>query len=275
MNDKITPTFGGIKTGALVTMLTFCMGGDTQADVASDTGDGPVSLETILENNLAAVRSDSRTVEVTTTEKVLKIAEADYSLSARYRASSKGTMRIDVFAENTRVFSEGKDEGGVWEWAGDQDAPANVYHEGVGALEHGIEFNLFSLAELQNRGHAIELLDQETIRDKQYYVLKVTLSDGFETYRYVNTSTWLIDISRDHRALHPGIDPSKTDIETRYDNWKTADGVTYPARSQNVDLATGEVLLTAIVLRSRYNLREDELDLERTYVSAELPGTGQ
>ena len=275
MNDRYAPKLGGITTAALVAISTFCMIGDTQAEDASDRGDGQVSLETILENNLAAERSDSRTAEVTTTDKVLKILESDYSLSARYRASSKGTMRIDVFAEDTRIFSEGKDVAGVWEWAGDQDAPANVYHEGVGALEHGIEFNLFSLAELRNRGHAIELLDQETIRDKQYYVLKVTLSDGFETYRYVNASTWLIDLSRDHRALHPGIDPSKTDIETRYDNWKTADGVTYPGRSQNVDLATGEVLQTAIVLQSRYNIREDELDLERSYVPVEPPGFSQ
>ena len=275
MNDRYSPNFVGITTAALVAISTFCMIGDAQAEDASATGDGQVSLETILENNLAAERGDFRTAVVTTTEKVLKIVEADYSLSARYRASSRGTMRIDVFAEDTRVFSEGKDVAGVWEWAGDQDSPANVYHEGVGALEHGIEFNLFSLAELQNRGHTIELLDQETIRDKQYYVLKVTLSDGFETYRYVNSSTWLIDISRDHRALHPGIDPLKTDIETRYDNWKTADGVTYPGRSQNVDLVTGEVLQTAIVLQSRYNLREDELDLERTYVPMEPPGISQ
>ena len=271
MNYKYMAESGGITVTALITILAFCAGGCIRTDDAPNGGDGLVSIETILENNLAAVRSDSRTVEVSTTEKILNIAEADYSLIARYRASSSGKMRIDVFSGDTRVFSEGKDLDGVWEWAGGRDAPKNVYHEGVGALEHGIEFNLFALAELQTRGHAIELVDQETIRDSRYFVLKVTLSDGFESYRYVNSNTWLIDMSRDHRALHPGIDPSKKDFETRFDMWKTTDGVTYPGRSRNVDMATGEVIQTAVVLRSRYGLREDELDLERTYVPLEPP----
>jgi len=230
-----------------------------------------LSLETILDNNLAAVRENAQIGSVSSTEKIVSIAEADYSLIARYRASSAGTMRIDVFAEDTRVYSEGKDADGVWEWPGGQEAPANVYHEGVGALEHGIEFNLFSLAGLQSRGHKIEWVDQESIRGNQYYVLKVTLSDGFENYRYVNADTWLVDLSRDFRALHPAIDSTRKDIESRYDRWTTTVGVTYPARSQDVDMASGKVDQTAIVLRSSYNLPDVELDLRRAYVPSGPP----
>jgi hypothetical protein len=264
MHKKYLPSSGAVAIIFLLTLVTVTTSGCGRAAEQ-------VSLDTILDNNLAAVRNDAQIGGVSSTDKIVSISEANYSLVARYRASASGTMRIDVFAEDKRVYSEGKDADGVWEWPGGQEAPANVYHEGVGALEHGIEFNLFSLAELQGRGHTIELVDQETIRDNQYYVLKITLSDGFENYRYVNADTWLVDLSRDYRALHPAIDATKKNVETRHDKWTTTDGITSAARSRDFDMTTGELVQTAIVLDSKYNLRDDELDLARTYVPIEPP----
>jgi hypothetical protein len=230
-----------------------------------------MDVEEILQNNLSAVRPEPSLGNIENTEKVLQISEADYSLVARYRASSDGHMRIDVFSEHIRVYSEGIDDKGVWEWPGGKDAPENVYHDGVGALEHGIEFNLFPLARLADRGHDVELVGSETIRDKEYFVLKITLSDGFETFRYVNAKTWLVDLSRDFRAFHPGVDNTKKNLETRYDKWERADGVVFASRSQNVDLETGAVIATALVLDSRYNIAREELDLARSFVPDSAP----
>jgi hypothetical protein len=264
MDNKYQPKSGVVSITFLLAVLTLGMGGCDQTA-------RQISIETILDNNLAAVRDDAQIGSVSTTEKIVEISESNYTLSARYRASSAGTMRIDVFAEDTRVYSEGKDADGVWEWPGGKEGPENVYHEGIGALEHGIEFNLFALAELQNRGHAIELVDQETIRDIDYYVLKVTLSDGFENYRYVNSKTWLVDLSRDFRALHPAIDPTMKNVETRYDNWTSTDGITHADRSRDFDMASGELVQTGIVSRSSYNVPDDKLDIQRTYVPAGPP----
>lgn len=225
-----------------------------------------ISVEEILEQNLAAVRAEPRGDTITNTNKLLRIEEGGYTLTARYRATSAGKMRIDVFDGNDRVYSEGKDETGVWEWAGGDDAPSNVFHEGAAALEHGIEFNLFPLAALPDRGHDIELVGTEPIRGNDYYVLKITLSDGFETYRYVNADTWQVDLSRDFRAFHPGIDSRKQYIETRHDQWTLVDGVLFAARTRNVDLDTGEVIATTQVLESAYNRPVAELDLERSYL---------
>lgn len=230
-----------------------------------------MAVEEILRNNLRAVRQESSFDKIENTEKILQISEAEYSLVARYRASSDGYMRIDVFSDDTRVYSEGIDEMGVWEWPGGKDAPENVYHDGVGALEHGIEFNLFPLAELPNRGHKIELVGNETVRDKQYFVLRIVLSDGFETYRFINADTWLIDFSRDFRAFHPGIDNTKKHLETRYDRWKQASGILFATRLQNVDLEAGTVIATTLVLNSRYNIAREELDLARSYVPSGAP----
>jgi hypothetical protein len=248
-------------------VLAFC----SDSLLAAERTGQVVSVEQILQNNLSAVRLASSSDNIENTDKVLQISEADYTLIARYRASSDGQMRIDVFSDHIRVYSEGKDEDGVWEWPGGKDEPENVYHDGVGALEHGIEFNLFPLAKLGDRGHEIELVDNETIRDKEYFVLKITLSDGFETYRYVNADTWLVDLSRDIRAFHPGVDNTKKNLETRYDNWEQADAVVFASRSQNVDLETGAVIATTLVLSSRYNIAREELDLARSYVPDSAP----
>ncbi|MDA0994948.1 MAG: hypothetical protein O3A13_15120 [Proteobacteria bacterium] len=193
--------------------LLAAIGGATGAE-------NKASVDVILQKNLQAVRENSEIGIIHALDKTISIAEAGASLVARYRATDEGTMRIDVFADGQRVFSEGKDELGIWEWSGDQDAPVNVTHEGVAALEHGVEFNLFVLAELANRGHKIELVGQAEIRGNRYFVLMVTLKDGFETYRFVNEETWLVEISRDYRALHPGIDATRKKFETRYDQFE-------------------------------------------------------
>jgi len=232
-------------------------------------------IEDVLQNNLKAVRPQSSLGTVENTEKIIQISEADYSLIAHYRASADGHMRIDVFSDDNRVYSEGKDEEGVWEWPGGKTAPENVYHDGVGALEHGIEFNLFPLAGLPDRGHDVELVGRETIRGEEYFVLKITLSDGFETYRYVNAETWLIDLSRDFRAFHPGVDSTKKNLETRYDQWQRSGGVVFAGRLQSVDLETGAVIATTLILDSRYNVAREELDLARSYVPDRAPDLGK
>ena len=127
------------------------------------------------------------------------------------------------------------------------------------------------MAGLSDRGHEIELVGSEVIRGKQYFVLRVVLSDGFETYRYVNADTWLVDVSRDFRAFHPSLDDTKKNIETRYDRWQRSDGVLFASRSQNIDLSTGKIIATTLVATSRYNVAREELDLARTYVPDGAP----
>ena len=225
-----------------------------------------MSVDTILQMNLQAVRGNSEIGSIQTTDKTLSISEADYSLVARYRAADDGAMRIDVFADGQRVFSEGKDELGIWEWPGGQDAPENVTHEGGAALDHGVEFNLFPLAELIGRGHRIELVGREEVRGNRYFVLMITLKDGFETYRYVNEETWLVEISRDYRSLHPSIDATKNNMETRYDQFERTDGILSAGRSRDFEQMSDQVIQTILVLDSKYNVPRADLDLDRTYV---------
>ena len=225
-----------------------------------------VSVDDILLNNHSATRPGPLPEHVRNTDKTLQISEGGTILNARYRATSQGRMRIDVFVDDARVYSEGLDKEGAWEWPGGQEEPEDVHHDGAGALAHGIEFNLFTLAELASRGHTIELADRERIRGTDYFVLKVTLSDGFETYRFVNADTWRVDLSRDFRAFHPGMDETKQHLETRYDQWDQADGVLFASRSRTVDIDSETVMATTTVMSSKYNVASEELGLSRKFV---------
>jgi hypothetical protein len=112
------------------------------------------------------------------------------------------------------------------------------------ALWHGTQFPgaIFSLKDMQANGHNLEYIGREQVDGVDYYVLKLTLSDGFVTYRYVNPSTWLIDRSRDFRAFHPALDSHATWVETRWSDYRPVEGLRYAFSSVNVDLNTGKQL---------------------------------
>jgi hypothetical protein len=84
-------------------------------------------------------------------------------------------------------------------------------------------------------------------------VLRLTLSDGFETYRYVNPNSWLIDRGRDFRAFHPALNSQKTWVETRWSDYRAVDGSLYAFKSVNIDLSTGKELAVTDVTSIKVN----------------------
>jgi len=59
--------------------------------------------------------------------------------------------------------------------------------------------------------------------------------------------------------------------EMRYDKWQRSNGVVFAGRSQNIDLESGDVIGTALVLESKYNLDRNDLDLSRAFVPDSAP----
>ncbi len=98
---------------------------------------------------------------------------------------------------------------------------------------------IFGLEDLEPNGHRLEYSGRERLGGIDYYVLRITLSDGFVTYRYVNPTTWLIERGRDLRAFHPALDAHEAWIETVYSDYRRVDGVLRPFLSTNTDLGTG------------------------------------
>lgn len=197
----------------------------------------------------------------------LDISEQGATVRASYRATPD-SMRIDVLADGKRVFSEGLDAKGSWEWEGGKPAAADASADGAKALRHGMEFNLFGLHRLAGRGHRLELAGRESVGGVNHYVVRIVMNDGFETFRYIDPQSWMIVRSRDVRALHPDMDPAKKLLENVYEDFRPACGVMTSFRSHQADVTTGQVLQRTRLIAQRCNAPAAELHLARDWSQA-------
>jgi hypothetical protein len=163
-------------------------------------------------------------------------------------------MRIDILADGKSVYMERFDGERAWQWQGGNEEK----EEGPvpsAALRHGVELpgNLFGLHEMQQRGHRLELTGREKIDGLDYFAVRVTFADGYQSLLLIDPQTWRITRRRDHRALHPDVDPTPTTIEVRKSDWRQVDGVWFAFAGEDVDLQTGKVLETTTVKEVKVN----------------------
>lgn len=203
-----------------------------------------ITLEDVVERHTAAVGGIAALDSVRRLRVNLRIVEPGFTLDGVYRADRTGRMRIDVYSEGRRVFTEAFDGGTGWQMGADSTSATTADDAAAEALWHGTQYpnNVVPLHELEDRGHRLELAGRDTLDDVPYHVLRLTLSDGFETNWYVHPETWLLERRRDVRALHPDQDATERRLETRWSDFRSVAGVLRPFRSRQVDLATGEVL---------------------------------
>jgi hypothetical protein len=219
-----------------------------------------MTRDELIARNTSAMGSAQAIEAIRRIEVELRIFEQGAVLDAVYKADRQGRMRIDVSHGGRRVYTEAFDGQRGWQM-GEDGVPRRQSKEGDAALWHGTQFpgQLFGLHEMEQRSHRVELVGRETRDGVEYYVLKITLSDGFETFRSVSSSSWLIEFGRDFRALHPDVDPARKWLENRWFDYRPVAGVLRAFRSEQVDVATGKVL--------------EKTELMRVTVNPELPAS--
>jgi len=219
----------------------------------------PVSLDQIVSNNRHAVDGDQDTSGIDSLEIGLAMQDHGAALDADYKVTRDGRMRIDILKDGKRVYTEAYDGHRGWDWGQDGSAPVVDPHGE--ALWHGTQFpgNIYALTDMARLGHKLEYTGREQIEGVDYYVLKLTLSDGFVTYRYVNPKTWLIDRGRDLRAFHPALDSHETWVETAWSDYRPVEGLRYSFASVNTDLVTGKQLASQQVTSLKINPKFDPM----------------
>lgn len=229
---------------------------------AGGSGDEP-TVEEILTNHVDATGGADAANDLANIRLDAEIVEPEFTVTGVYRASREGWMRVDIFAGEQRVFSEGIDRRGGWQQAGTGAAITAAGDDATAALAHGIEFNLFGLHDLGTRGHRAELVGRERVDGIDYFVVALTLADGFERHLYINPDTWLIERHRETSALHPDLDSEERPAETIESDFQTMCGVLRPTRSRKIDLETGEEIQRSSVTAFDCNLAPAALDIAR------------
>ena len=193
------------------------------------------TVDEVVERHTTAVGGRAAIEAIQSIEFDLHITDPKFEVDGTYFAARPGKMRIDVNAGGEHVFAGAFDGQKGWQWEGKGSAQKAATEKATAALRHGVELpgKLFGLHELKARGHRIELAERENIDGIQYYVLRLTLNDGYSTTLYV--------------------DPTPTTIEQRSSDFRTISGVQLAFASSETDLQSGKVLEITVVRRVKIN----------------------
>jgi len=220
------------------------------AACASDGPDAPegppaadMRLEQLVACNDAAIGGD-RLRAASRVDYDLEIEEPTFAATGHYYATRSGEMRIDVYMNGERVFSEGRDATGAWEQPKAAAAPVPVSDDSASALRHGVEQpgHLWTLADMPRNGHAVTLEGRDTIDGVSYYVVRLTLKDGFETWYRLHPDSCQIERSRNFRAYHPDVDSTRRWTESVLEGYEDFGGIRKARVTRDVDLATGQTV---------------------------------
>jgi hypothetical protein len=248
------------KSGILILAASVLLLGSHAPDPASD-----LPLEELIARNTKAMGGAAAIEKVQRIEVGLHIVEPTFTVDGVYLADRQGRMRIDVRDGGKRVYTEAFDGKEGWQQGADGAPVASSGPQGSAALWHGTQFpgQILGLHEMAAHGHRLERAGREEIDGVSYYVLRLTLSDGFETYRYLNPKTWLIDRGRDVRALHPALDAKEKWLENRWTDYRSVDGTVRSYQSSQWDLSAGKQLQTTTINYVKINPEIDPKVFER------------
>ena len=208
----------------------------------------PIALEQVIERHTEAIGGRRAVERVRSLQYALTIVEPQFTVDGIYHADRKLRMRIDVYVEGKRVFTEAYDGHNAWQM-GDDAVAHEATAKGAAALRNGILLpgKLFGLHESGLTGIKLELVGSEKLDGTNFHVVKLTAAQGDTTWLYINPETWLIDRTRVRKALHPDVDPTEKLLETRFSDYRKVDGVLRSFKQVELEVDTGNVIQTTTV----------------------------
>lgn len=232
----------------------------TLAAVAGCAAEAP-TLSDVLERHAEARGGEAALEGVASIEVSLRIKEPTFEVDGVYRATRDELMRIDIFADGRRVFSEGLDADGAWQMdnAGTVTSQSDAGRE---SLRRGVVKNLYGLHELP-AGYGLTLAGTEEIDGVDYYAVEKTDPTGAVETLYFHPETYLIDYTGELKALHPDADPTVSRFRARKYDQRRVDGILYPFGEETHNLDTGEWVQTMTVTSLTFNPPIDDVEFAR------------
>ena len=155
--------------------------------------------------------------------------EGGWSPVFDYRVMKPGYMWIAAIYEDGEIITEGFDGKRGWEKWGSKPAEyvGGDAEKGVnqGALS---PVHLYGLHQMEELGAKLTLKACSLLDDQLYYVLNVVSRFGTDIDYYINAANFRLERSRTTRPLHPTQDPTPIQIEERWVDFRSVDGVLHP-----------------------------------------------
>jgi hypothetical protein len=216
-----------------------------------------MNLEQLLLAHTEAVGGANAIESVRSLEVDLRIEEPTFSVTGSYKATRDGRMRIDIFADGRRVFIEAYDGTSGWQLMQDETSAIDMSPEGEQAVIHGIHSNIFGLHELDILGYRLNLIGREKVDGTNYWLVHSVSPAGFLKRYFINAETFLLERTRERRALHPDISAETKRFETKQSDYRHVSGRLMSFAEEKVDLDTGDVVQSTEVIRLAINPKID------------------
>ncbi|WDI30195.1 hypothetical protein PUV54_09505 [Hyphococcus flavus] len=216
-----------------------------------------ITLETLIDRNAEARGGKEAIESIRNVDIELLIVEPSFTVTGHYRATREGFMRIDVFAEGNRVFTEALGPDGGWQMFNDGEV-ADLSPGGDAALKRGVIGNLYGLHELPGLGYKLELVGSAERNGSAFWEVERTAPDGFSEHLFFDKDTFLQASSVETSALHPDLDSTEVRQESFILSYEEIDGVLFRSKSETRNLENGELMQTTTVTARTLNV--DNID---------------
>lgn len=182
-----------------------------------------------------------------------ELTEPGFVVNGTYVATRSGYVRVDIFDNGVRVFTEVLTPDGGWQAGTDAGETSPLSVDGRAALERGRVRHLYGLHEIGSLGYRLRWAGATQFGDADAWAVDVTAPDGFAERLFFDTGSAMLIGRSERSALHPDADPSKVDRVTIRGDFRHVNGIVLSHASTTFEAASGRELQSDRVLAVEIN----------------------
>ncbi len=192
--------------------------------------------------------------KVIITEDINPITKDGIPLNGLYRANRDGQMRVDIYVDGNRVFTEALSSANDgWQQDGEGEPIEPLSDAGKAALQKSIHSNVYSLHELPELDYEIEFLGIQELMGKKYYAIDVTSPSNKVERQFFDMKTFLRYATMDESALHVDVDPTKILSVSTNRDYRNVNGIMRSFAGAVIDIRANRVMQTSELLEIEFN----------------------